>query len=105
MRTSVNPRLAAVIAILIVTLGVSVPAMCAEQPKWSISGDSLFKVYWQTTLRVANETNLAAGGMLGPDPLDLLSSLRRDGLQLCLGQTVRVTNGRRHRIAVINPDA
>ena len=77
MRTSVNPRLAAVIAILIVTLGVSVPAMCAEQPKWSISGDSLFKVYWQTTLRVANETNLAAGGMLGP--LSLEGRLRLTG--------------------------
>ena len=77
MRTSANPRLAAVIAILIVTLGVSVPAMCAEQPKWSISGDSLFKVYWQTTLRVANETNLAAGGMLGP--LSLEGRLRLTG--------------------------
>jgi len=66
MRTSVNPRLAAVIAILVAIFGMSVPAMCAEQPKWSLTGDSLFKVYWQTTLRVANETNLAASGGLGP---------------------------------------
>lgn len=66
MRTSTNPSVAAVIAILVAIFGISVPAMCAEHPKWSISGDSLFKVYWQTTLRVANETNLAASGGLGP---------------------------------------
>lgn len=66
MRASINPLVAAVIAILVMIFGVSTPAMCAEQPKWSLSGDSLFKVYWQTTLRVANETNLSTGGMLGP---------------------------------------
>ena len=66
MRTSINKSVAAVIAILVAMFGISLPAMCAEQPKWSISGDSLFKVYWQTTLRVANETNLVAGGGLGP---------------------------------------
>jgi len=66
MRISINPRLAAMMAFMIAVFGMSVPAMCAEQPKWSLSGDSLFKVYWQTTLRVANETNLAAGGVLGP---------------------------------------
>ena len=66
MRTSINPVIAAAIAILVAIFGISVPAMCAEQPKWQISGDSLFKVYWQTTLRVANETSLVASGGLGP---------------------------------------
>ncbi|HPU76213.1 MAG TPA: hypothetical protein PLG65_08575 [Bacillota bacterium] len=70
MRISINPRLAAMMAFMIAVFGMSVPAMCAEQPKWSLSGDSLFKVYWQTTLRVANETNLAAGGVLGPLSLE-----------------------------------
>ena len=70
MRISINPRLAAMMAFMIAVFGMPVSAMCAEQPKWSLSGDSLFKVYWQTTLRVANETNLAAGGMLGPLSLE-----------------------------------
>ncbi len=77
MRASTKAVLTAVVAVLAAITGICAPATCAEQPQWKLSGDSLFKVYWQTTLRVANETNLIAGGVLGP--LNLEGRLRLTG--------------------------
>ena len=66
MRASINTVVVVLVAALVAMLGMCVPVVCAEQPQWKFSGDSLFKIYWQSTLRIANETDLSAGGMLGP---------------------------------------
>lgn len=70
MRTPINAVVVVLITVLVAMLGICMPAICAEQPQWKFSGDSLFKIYWQSTLRIANETDLSAAGMLGPIRLE-----------------------------------
>lgn len=55
----------ACIAIVIGLLCLLSSGVGADEGKWRYGGDSTFKVYWQNTFRVENDTNLSLFGSVG----------------------------------------
>lgn len=84
-RAAAGRAIVVLLGVLAATLWGGGGAACAATPQWKWGGDSQFKVYWQSTLRVANETNLFASGMLGP--------LRIEGRARLIGGTWGIPDG------------
>lgn len=68
----------------------AVPGACgASAAQWSLTGDSTFKAYMQTTFRLTNTTNLRLVGSLGP--LKLNGTLRLLGASYGLsGDVIKI---------------